>query len=78
MLYHASAASLVAFLSSANPAAAQTNPFWTGYNGQVNPWQWGGPNQSESYYLNQTQEALSNMQATFWNGTYWVCKVVRI
>lgn len=72
MLYQSSLATTAALLSSLYPVAAQENTFWTGYNGQSSPWQWGGPDQSRAYWLNETEVALSTMQTTFWNGTYWV------
>lgn len=71
MLYQTSIAIGATFLSAAWPASAQDNPFWEGYHGESSPWQWGGPDQSQEYFLNQTQDALSTMQATFWNGSYW-------
>jgi hypothetical protein len=72
MLYQYSIAITAAFVSTARPAEAQDNPFWTGYHGQSSPWQWEGQTQSEAYWLNETQDALATMQDVYWNGTYWV------
>jgi hypothetical protein len=69
MLY-LSVLTTAAFLCTAS--RAQDNSFWTGYHGESSPWQWGGPDQSGEYWLNQTSDALSTMQDNFWNGTYWV------
>lgn len=77
MLYRLSITTAAAFFSAAPPATAQKNPFWTGYDGGTRAWQWGGPDQSGEYYINQTQAALSTMQDAYWNGTYWVCDFER-
>lgn len=72
MLYHSSLGTVATILSVVYPVASQNNPFWTGYDGETSPWQWGGPDQSQEYWFNETQVALSTMQQTYWNGTYWV------
>ena len=50
--------------------AVQTS-FWDGYGGDEPQWRYTGPDNTGGYWLNQTQDAISTMQGTYWNGTYW-------
>lgn len=76
-----SAVALMAAMSSAAPSPQSADSWSEGVGGDNSDypwpwgspksWQWPGPNTSAAYWLDQFQEVLDTMQATYWNGTYW-------
>ncbi|KAF2174246.1 glycoside hydrolase family 76 protein [Zasmidium cellare ATCC 36951] len=62
-----------AFTAVVLGASTATGTYWSGWHGRGNPWQWPGPYPSAGgWWLEQSQEVLSTLYSTYWNGTYWV------